>query len=113
MPQPLGICFSGGATTLFELAEGGPMNDFVIIKLQGSWTVTHYGFIVSCEPSTSQAIRVAVNAASSEAANGGEHVRVMMEDTSTAQRIIWDSWRDTGSQIDGSDAALSSRTRLT
>jgi hypothetical protein len=75
------------------------MDDIIVTKLDGRWAVTREGIILTQQPTTPEAIKIAVDAAA-EAALAGERARVLLDDRIAPCSVLWDS-SDEGSDDTG------------
>ena len=73
------------------------MNQFIVRKVQSRWTVTNDGILLSWWSAAPAAIKAAVQVAAN-AARGGA-TRVLIEDPSGCQTVLWDSAKDAFTEV--------------
>ncbi len=66
------------------------MEDILVTELDGHWVVTRDGIICAWRSTAPAAINDAVRSAV-ETARSGAHVRVLTDDGSAPQEVVWDS----------------------
>ena len=69
------------------------MDEFVISRIGGLWTVASADVLVAHRSSAPEAVRAAVEVASRYAAHGRD-VQVVMHDPDDGRVVLWDSTRD-------------------